>query len=47
VYLHLNRDLCLDLSNKLFAGLNREKSEKLFHKKFQKLFASLFGKLFG
>jgi hypothetical protein len=46
VYLHLNSDLCLYPNNKLFAELNREKSEKLFPKLFRKSFASLFGKSF-
>jgi hypothetical protein len=44
--LQLNSDLYPDLSNKLFAELNREKLEKSFLKKFQKSLAILFGLLF-
>jgi hypothetical protein len=44
-YLHLNSDLCLDLSSKLFAEFNREEFEKSLLKSFRTLFASLFGSL--
>jgi len=44
--LHLDNELCLDLSDKLHTEFNRRKFEKLFRQLFRTLFASLFGSLF-
>jgi len=46
VYRRLNSELYLDLNNKLFAELHRDKFEKSFQQLFLKLFASFFGSLF-